>query len=222
VYGFFGAIVYILHDIGFLGGMAAESVRVLGVSTTGLVALVSIYLLAFIYFLGAGGGFGNKDKRLADIEFIALNGQGRKTGEGPRLHRKKLDTPEEILPCGAVARTCESCASSALHAAEESGNAGANSTHSYMSIDLTAEENENIQKGKFKRKIEILQQDYGLTAREAEIMELIVRGNTVARIADILVISENTVRTHSKRLYTKLDVHKKQEIVDLLDGIYVE
>ena len=40
-------------------------------------------------------------------------------------------------------------------------------------------------------------------------MELIARGNTVARIAEQLVVSENTIRTHSKRIYAKLDIHKK-------------
>ena len=48
-------------------------------------------------------------------------------------------------------------------------------------------------------------------------MELIARGNTVARIAEQLVVSENTIRTHSKRIYAKLDIHKKQELVDLLE-----
>ena len=43
-----------------------------------------------------------------------------------------------------------------------------------------------------------------------------VHGNTVARIAEQLFISENTVRTHTKRIYTKLDVHKKQELIDLV------
>lgn len=48
-------------------------------------------------------------------------------------------------------------------------------------------------------------------------MELIARGNTVARIAEQLVVSENTIRTHSKRIYAKLDIHKKQKLVDLLE-----
>ena len=48
-------------------------------------------------------------------------------------------------------------------------------------------------------------------------MELIARGNTVARIAEQLVVSENTIRTHSKRIYAKLDIHKKQELVVLLE-----
>ena len=38
---------------------------------------------------------------------------------------------------------------------------------------------------------------YGLSAREAEVAELIARGNTVAHIAELLFVSENTVRTHS-------------------------
>lgn len=59
---------------------------------------------------------------------------------------------------------------------------------------------------------------YALSEREAEVMELIVRGHTVNRIAEELLISANTVRTHSKRLYTKLDIHKKQELRDLVDS----
>lgn len=59
-----------------------------------------------------------------------------------------------------------------------------------------------------------LKDHYGLTMREAEVTELLAGGETVARIADVLFISENTVRMHSKHIYTKLDIHKKQEIKD--------
>ena len=57
-----------------------------------------------------------------------------------------------------------------------------------------------------------------MSARETEVMELLARGNSVARIAEVLVVSENTVRTHSKRIYTKLDIHKRQELVDLIEA----
>lgn len=63
----------------------------------------------------------------------------------------------------------------------------------------------------------LVRQHYRLSARETEVMELIARGNTVARIAEQLVVSENTIRTYSKRIYAKLDIHKKQELVDLLE-----
>lgn len=58
---------------------------------------------------------------------------------------------------------------------------------------------------------------YGLSTREAEVMELIVRGNTVAAIAKQLFVSENTVRTHSKHIYTKMDVHSKQELAAVVE-----
>ena len=34
----------------------------------------------------------------------------------------------------------------------------------------------------------------------------------------MLFISENTMRTHSKRIYAKLDIHKKQELLDLIES----
>lgn len=46
---------------------------------------------------------------------------------------------------------------------------------------------------------------------------MIVRGNSVAKIAELFVISENTVRTHSKHAYTKLGVHKRQDIIDMIE-----
>ena len=61
-----------------------------------------------------------------------------------------------------------------------------------------------------------LQEEYGLSSRETEVMELIARGNSMASIAERLVISENTVRTHAKHIYTKLDIHKRQELLDML------
>lgn len=39
----------------------------------------------------------------------------------------------------------------------------------------------------------------------------------VGHIAELLFVSENTVRTHSKRIYVKLDVHKHQELIDLVE-----
>ena len=69
---------------------------------------------------------------------------------------------------------------------------------------------------RISKQCESLRLHYRLSSREAEVMERIVRGDTVARIAADLEISENTVRTHAKRIYTKLGVHSKQELSDLL------
>lgn len=69
------------------------------------------------------------------------------------------------------------------------------------------------------KKCQVLKERYRLTARESEIMEYIARGFTMAGIADHLVISENTVRAHSKHIYTKLDIHKRQDLLNLLDTL---
>jgi DNA-binding CsgD family transcriptional regulator len=65
----------------------------------------------------------------------------------------------------------------------------------------------------------LLQQYYPLSPRECEVVELIARGNSVASIAERLVISENTVRTHMKRIYAKLAIHKRQELLDMLEEL---
>lgn len=61
-----------------------------------------------------------------------------------------------------------------------------------------------------------LRRRYQLTNRETEIMALFARGYSMPHIAEILVVSENTVRTHSKHLYNKLGIHKRQELIELL------
>ena len=69
------------------------------------------------------------------------------------------------------------------------------------------------------KKCDVLAQRYLLTIREGEILELIARGNTVPRMAETLVISENTVKTYCRRLYAKLGVHKRSEALDLLEEL---
>ncbi len=80
----------------------------------------------------------------------------------------------------------------------------------------SASEDAGVIRDRISKQCLQLQGKYGLSQREAEVMELIARGNSVAAIAERLIISENTVRTHAKHIYTKLDIHKRQELLDLL------
>ena len=48
------------------------------------------------------------------------------------------------------------------------------------------------------------------------------KGRDVPSIAKQLFISENTVRSHSKSIYKKLDIHSKQELLDLLETIELD
>jgi DNA-binding NarL/FixJ family response regulator len=49
----------------------------------------------------------------------------------------------------------------------------------------------------------------GLTAREAEIAHLLREGLTNQEIAERLVISTGTVRTHLENMFDKLGVHNR-------------
>ena len=54
----------------------------------------------------------------------------------------------------------------------------------------------------------------GLTKRETEVLHLLAEGRSLPYVQERLYISEGTARTHIKHIYTKLDVHSKQELID--------
>ena len=51
---------------------------------------------------------------------------------------------------------------------------------------------------------------HGLTPRELEVMKLLCKGRTKSYIAETLYLTENTVRSHTKHIYTKLDARSKK------------
>ena len=53
--------------------------------------------------------------------------------------------------------------------------------------------------------------DFKLTTRELEILKHIATGKSLKDIADALFISYDTIRTHSKHIYKKLEVASKSE-----------
>jgi DNA-binding CsgD family transcriptional regulator len=55
--------------------------------------------------------------------------------------------------------------------------------------------------------------DVGLTDREHEILGLISQGLTNREIGEKLFVSENTVKTHSSRLFAKLQVNRRVQAV---------
>lgn len=59
--------------------------------------------------------------------------------------------------------------------------------------------------------------EYGLTAREADVLEELFNGRTAPYIARNLSVSINTVRSHVKRVYAKLSVHSQQELIDFIE-----
>ena len=57
--------------------------------------------------------------------------------------------------------------------------------------------------------------ELGITRREREILELIAMGLSNREIAERLFVSENTVKTHSSRLFDKLSAKRRTQAVQI-------
>lgn len=59
----------------------------------------------------------------------------------------------------------------------------------------------------------------GLTARETEILSLLVRGRTLPYIANELFVTTGTVKTHVRHIYEKSLVNNRQELLDKVEAL---
>ena len=57
--------------------------------------------------------------------------------------------------------------------------------------------------------------ELGVTPRELEILGLIAQGLSNREIAETLFVSENTVKTHSSRLFDKLSAKRRTQAVQI-------
>ena len=62
-------------------------------------------------------------------------------------------------------------------------------------------------------------EDYGFTPREGDIFLLLAQGHTLPAISERLFVSENTVKSHAKRIYQKLGVGSRQEMIDCIEAM---
>ena len=58
-----------------------------------------------------------------------------------------------------------------------------------------------------------------LTGREGEIAALLIKGKTYRMIAGELNVSQNTIKTHVKNIYSKAGVQSRTELMNLLMNI---
>lgn len=165
-------------------------------------------------------------KEAADARAEANGGAaGNSAGAAPGSQ-----TPDSFASGGDTSTTANETRASAPSAApspegaENAAGDRASGTHATTSAatPATSDSAGTLRDGtafrdRLSKQMASVREFYGLSAREAEVAELIARGNTVAHIAELLFVSENTVRTHSKRIYVKLDIHKRQELIDLVD-----
>lgn len=221
-------------------GTAAAGGALGGLPPLALVTIAALYLLGIMYFIGQGGFrrvLANTD--INEIELLALQ-RGGKKGPASRVIARAdsaaamTDAPsaaseasasvseEGVEGKDAAIAGSLPCAADTVGTQAESGDRAQGAPHSVSSGSTAATCDGAAFRDRFSKQMAAVREFYGLSAREAEVAELIARGNTVAHIAELLFVSENTVRTHSKRIYVKLDIHKRQELIDLVESFEPE
>lgn len=61
-------------------------------------------------------------------------------------------------------------------------------------------------------------EDFRLSRREKDVLLLLVRGRTRRYISERLDVTEETVKSHTGRIYAKLAVHSHAELMNLVEG----
>jgi DNA-binding CsgD family transcriptional regulator len=74
-------------------------------------------------------------------------------------------------------------------------------------------------RGRFMRQLDDLGAQRGLSKREGEVLRYLAMGRSSDFISEQLSISWNTARSHVHNIYVKLDVHSRQELIDLVDDL---
>lgn len=193
IYGFFGGTVYIAHDLGFMGGMGAEGLTALGLNPIAAASILALWLLSIMYFMGQGG-------------FKRALAPGRTQADSIEFMALNAVGENAAEPKAAVP-LAENAAEQKAHAPHEAG---------------AGKDNNAVYRDRTSKQCAALSRHYRLSSREAEVMELLARGNTIPAIAEELVVSENTIRTHARRIYSKLAIHKRQELLDLVNAFTPE
>lgn len=63
------------------------------------------------------------------------------------------------------------------------------------------------------QRCEAYAREHALTPRQSDVLRLLAEGMQVADIAEELYLSKDTVKSHTKAIYAKADVHSRQELV---------
>ncbi len=243
--GFLGGSVLEGLVAGSAGGAAAGGATAAGGALGGLpplalVTIAALYLLGIMYFIGQGGFrrvLAGTD--INEIELLALQRGGKKGSASCVIARADSAAAMTDAPSAASEASASVseegvegkdaaiadpllCAADTVGTQAESGDRAQGAPHSVSSGSTAATRDGAAFRDRFSKQMAAVREFYDLSAREAEVAELIARGNTVAHIAELLFVSENTVRTHSKRIYVKLDIHKRQELIALVESFEPE
>lgn len=72
--------------------------------------------------------------------------------------------------------------------------------------------------GNFEMGCALVSRQYDLTGREAEILMLLAKGYSRGAICEELTLSKETVKTHIRNIYRKMDTHSQQEVREAVEA----
>lgn len=85
-------------------------------------------------------------------------------------------------------------------------------------MELTSEHGAAGEARPFRNRCEEVAREYKLSAKETEVMILVAKGRSTPRICEELDISQGTANTHLSHIYKKMEVHDRQQLIDVLEG----
>lgn len=72
----------------------------------------------------------------------------------------------------------------------------------------------------YSERCSTISKEYGLSARESEVLYYVGRGYNASYIAKALYISDSTARTHLNNIYHKLDITSRMQAIEMFEGVY--
>ena len=210
-------IMSALLVMGFSGDLFATGLNVLTAGRRSLFVLLWLLLAGRAYTLASPGA-----AALCSLAYVGLYALSRILIDALRL--SGLETSlggyalhGVTLAVALVTVVCSFAIMAAVVGRRASSDQAALDQAQAADAPLSPADAAAAEKALRQRACQAIAQDAGLTERETVVLELVSLGYTVARMAQERGVSENTVRTHTKGLYRKLDVHSKQEVIELVE-----
>lgn len=80
-------------------------------------------------------------------------------------------------------------------------------------------EHDGQRKTLWQQKRQLACERYGLSPREREILQILLKGRDAKYIMDTFYISQSTAKTHIYNIYRKFGIHSRQELLDFIEGM---
>ncbi|MDO4291361.1 MAG: helix-turn-helix domain-containing protein [Eggerthellaceae bacterium] len=225
VFGIGQAVYFLCSSAGWLVGMLVAPLYAQVAAFFGItLGMAFLIVLTLVYLLPAGevGDIVKsahadyaEGEAVAAADGVAL----RSEASQPSLHASVSSTLGDEGEMAGAAGATETDGASTHSAGVTDTIDGAKASETDASSDAAPKPHPGVapacdpRRERYGRAAEPL---YGLSDRELEIMELFAQGRSANWIAENRCISKNTVRTHLRSVYAKLDIHTRQELLDFL------